>query len=202
MSGAPALATLAGWPLDHVAIACADLAAGEAWLADLLGAPAQGGGRHEMMGTHNRLWPLGPGEYLELVAIDAEAPAPDRPRWFGLDRFAGPPRVAGWVVAAPDSTPAPAGSAWESASRGDLRWRITLAASGVTGRDGMAPALIDWQGAAHPRSRMSDAGLRLIRLDLTHPAATGPVADPRITLSPGPPALRATIATPAGEVTL
>lgn len=159
------------FPLDHIAIACTDLAAGEAWLTARLGAAPDGGGAHPLMGTHNRLWRLGPADYLELIAIDPAAPAPFRPRWFGLDGFSGPPQVAGWVVQAPDATPAPPGSRWETASRGALSWRITIADSGVTAAGGTAPALIDWQGAPHPATRLPDRGLRLVRLTLTHPDA-------------------------------
>lgn len=159
------------FPLDHIAIACTDLAAGEAWLSARLGAAPDGGGAHPLMGTHNRLWRLGPADYLELIAIDPAAPAPSRARWFGLDGFSGPPQVAGWVVQAPDTTPAPPGSRWETASRGALSWRITIADSGVTAAGGTAPALIDWQGAPHPATRLPDRGLRLVRLTLSHPDA-------------------------------
>jgi hypothetical protein len=44
------------------------------------------------MGTHNRLLKLGEGFYLELIAIDPQAPPPGRPRWFGLDRLELPVR--------------------------------------------------------------------------------------------------------------
>lgn len=203
------------FPLDHIAIACTDLVAGEAWLTGLLGTAPDGGGAHPLMGTHNRLWRLGPADYLELIAIDPAAPAidraPGRARWFGLDGFSGPPRVAGWVVQAPDTTPAPPGSRWETASRGDLTWRITIADSGLTGADGTDPALIDWDNAPHPATRLPDRGLRLVRLALSHPDAPDaeaplsnllPVADPRVTRHRGSPGMVATIATPEGEVTL
>lgn len=189
--------------LDHIAIACTDLAAAEGWLTGRLGVPADGGGAHPLMGTRNRLWGLGPGEYLELIAIDPDARPPLRPRWFGLDRFSGPPRVAGWVVQAPDTTPAPPGSRWETASRAGLVWRITIPDAGLMPPDGIPPALIDWAGAPHPASRLPDRGLRLARLALSHPAPPGlPVSDPRITIAEGPPAMTAIILTPAGKVAL
>ena len=41
------------------------------------------------MGTHNRLLKIAserfPDSYLEIIAIDPEAPPPGRARWFGLD---------------------------------------------------------------------------------------------------------------------
>ena len=49
------------------------------------------GGRHGAMGTHNRLLRLRgpradswPRAYLEIIAIDPEAPAPARRRWSWL----------------------------------------------------------------------------------------------------------------------
>ena len=191
--------------LDHIAVASRDLDKGAAWLRDRLGVTPEGGGRHPLMGTHNRLLSLGPGEYLELIAIDPDAVAPGRPRWFGLDGFSGPPRVAGWVLRAPDSTPAPAGSAWETARRGDLSWRITIAASGLTGGNGVGPALIDWGATTHPAERLTEHGLRLggLRLSGEGAAAAARLADdPRITAEAGPEVLSATILTPSGEVVL
>ena len=35
-----------------------------------LGATPAPGGHHPLMGTHNQLLSLGPGEYLEVIAID------------------------------------------------------------------------------------------------------------------------------------
>ena len=77
--------------LDHLAVSAADLAVGTARIEDLFGVRLAPGGKHPDMGTHNRLLSLGPGLYLEVIAIDAAAPPPDRPRWFDLDNFDGPP---------------------------------------------------------------------------------------------------------------
>jgi hypothetical protein len=55
------------------------------------------------MGTHNRLLKLGAGRFLEVIAIDPEAPAPGRRRWFDLDapfmrqRLARGPDLIHWV---------------------------------------------------------------------------------------------------------
>jgi hypothetical protein len=54
--------------IDHVILAATDLEAAAARLATEHGLRAEGGGRHEGMGTHNRVVPLG-GGYLELLAI-------------------------------------------------------------------------------------------------------------------------------------
>jgi len=71
--------------IDHLVIAAPDLASGTAHVADVLGIAPQGGGAHPRMGTHNRVLGMFGGMYLEVIAIDPEAAAPQRPRWFGLD---------------------------------------------------------------------------------------------------------------------
>jgi hypothetical protein len=181
---------------DHVAIAARNLAEGADWLLARLGVRPEPGGKHPLMGTHNMLLSLGPGEYLELISIDPNAPAPARPRWFGLDQFDGPPRIAGWVIR-PTAFAAPTGTHVAEASRGDLRWRITLPDSGQMPRDGAEPMSIDWDNGAHPSDRLPDHGLRLVALTL--PLAILPLSDPRIVLGPR---LQLRIATPSGEVTL
>jgi hypothetical protein len=56
------------------------------------------------MGTHNRVMGLYGGLYLEVIAIDPSAAAPDRPRWFGLDgdlmrqRLRDGPFLAHWAA--------------------------------------------------------------------------------------------------------
>ena len=61
--------------IDHVIWATADLDAAAERLERSHGLRAAGGGRHEGMGTHNRIVPLG-GGYLELLAVaDAEEAA-------------------------------------------------------------------------------------------------------------------------------
>jgi hypothetical protein len=54
--------------IDHVIYATRDLDRAAARLADELGVAAVGGGRHEGLGTHNQILPLG-GGYLELLAV-------------------------------------------------------------------------------------------------------------------------------------
>ena len=54
--------------IDHVIFATGDLDAASARIEAELGLPAAGGGRHEGLGTHNRIVPLG-GGYLELLAV-------------------------------------------------------------------------------------------------------------------------------------
>jgi catechol 2,3-dioxygenase-like lactoylglutathione lyase family enzyme len=54
--------------IDHVIYATADLDAASARVEAELGLTALAGGRHQGLGTHNRIVPLG-GGYLELLAV-------------------------------------------------------------------------------------------------------------------------------------
>jgi hypothetical protein len=70
--------------------------------------------------------------------------------------------------------------------------------------DNLFPALIEWQGTAHPAQRLAPSGARLVRLVITHPDvaalrdALSRLTDLRVVIEPGAPALRAEIATPHG----
>lgn len=191
---------------DHLAIAATDLETGAQAISDALGVPLEPGGHHPTMGTHNRLLSLGPGEYLEVIAINPDAPAPGRPRWFDLDRFAGPARPRAWVLRGdPDVLALPV----HDLARSDLRWRMTVPDDGVLPFDGLFPALIQWQGDAHPADRLPDRGVRLTGLNLSHPtpdnlrAALAQITDDaRITVSQGELGLSAHFTTPKGVVTL
>ena len=73
---------------DHLAVCGETLDAAVAHVEAVLGLTLEPGGVHVEMGTHNRLLSLGPGMYLEAIAVNPEAAHPGRPRWFDLDRFA------------------------------------------------------------------------------------------------------------------
>lgn len=195
--------------LDHLAVSAASLDEGAAWVEMALGVPLAGGGKHPHMGTHNRL--LGLGDlYLEVIAIDPDAARPGHPRWFGLDGFGGAPRLTNWICRTGDldaalaDAPPGTGTATDL-QRGDYRWRFAVPATGKLPFDDCYPALIQWQGDLHPARTLRDHGIRLTRLDITHPeapalrAALKGLTDPRVTVERGPyHALRATFDTPAG----
>jgi hypothetical protein len=198
--------------LDHLALSTMRLEEGVAAVEDLLGVPMAGGGKHAAMGTHNRLIGLG-DLYLEVIAIDPDAPPPGRPRWFDLDRFTGPARLTNWIVATDDlsSALATGPQGWGAPmdlARGDYRWRMAVPDSGRLPHDGLCPALIHWTGPLHPARALPDHGLRLERLEVSHPAASGlqsalaGLSDPRLTYVQGTPGLHAVIRTPAGFRTL
>ena len=196
--------------LDHLAVVAADLETGVAAVEAALGVRLAAGGQHPHMGTHNRLLNLGDA-YLEVIAPDPAQPRPTHARWFSMDRFTGPPRLTNWICATDDLdaalAEAPEGAGTATAlSRGDFRWRISIPASGTLPFDDAFPAMIQWEGSAHPAPRLPDAGVRLTGLTLIHPQATAlrawlapRLSDPRVTVEAGPAkAMRATFATPAG----
>lgn len=196
--------------LDHLAICCTTLAEGAAAVEAALGLPLAPGGQHPHMATHNRLLSLGPDFYLEVIAADPSQPRPAWPRWFDLDRFEGPPRLTNWICRTDDLDAelahAPKGTGTPVAlQRGDFRWRMAVPASGILPFDNRFPALIQWEGSAHPAPRLPDHGARLISLHITHPqpdalrSALSRLTDPRVTVAQGEAALSATIATPQGE---
>jgi hypothetical protein len=205
--------------LDHVVVACRDLAQGAAWLRDELGVDPQAGGKHKGMSTHNALLRLGARTYLELLAIDPSAPTPARPRWFGLDepalqrRAAASPFLSSWVVACSDVARAvqlvPALGDVVALSRGVLAWRITIPPDGKPPLDGALPVVIQWEVEIHPCDALEDRGCELTQLRVAHPQAEllrGAVsalglAAP-LAIEDGERALVARIRTPRGEVEL
>lgn len=173
--------------LDHLVVAAATLEQGTAWCRATFGVAPAAGGRHAFMGTHNRLLRLHGATpetwseaYLEIIAIDPDAPRPDRARWFGLDEptvqaaVATAPRLVHWVVRAADSEavradwaargvdPGPVEFAERQVPGGWLRWRITIPGDGRPADHGRVPALIAWEGP-HPAARIDPpAALELL----------------------------------------
>jgi len=163
--------------IDHITVTTPSLAAGAAYIQKTLGVAPQAGGEHPRMGTHNLLLRLGDALFLEVIAINPQAPAPGRPRWFGLDRLAPDalPTLSTWVVRTPDIRASVAAAAEplgeiEPMSRGALDWLITIPADGSVPLDGVAPALIEWHADEHPAARLEDRGLELVQLEIFHPA--------------------------------
>lgn len=56
--------------IDHLVIACADPDAAASELESNLGLTAAGGGRHQGLGTFNRIVWLADGSYLELIGVE------------------------------------------------------------------------------------------------------------------------------------
>lgn len=165
--------------LDHLVLVAASLDEGARYCHDLLGVWPSGGGEHAGMGTHNRLLYLGPGLYLEIIAINPAASKPDRPRWFGMpdclrdSQTAESPTLKSFAVRTENIDAAcrkmPRLGAVESMQRGELHWKITLTEDGSLQEGGCLPTVIQWPPAVHPTAAMPDTDCRLIALEVHHP---------------------------------
>ena len=91
--------------IDHVVYGTSDLDAAAARVEADLGLTAVAGGRHDGVGTHNRIVPLGDGTFIELLAVaDADEAAGSE---LGAALLAGITRGDGllaWAVAVEDVT--------------------------------------------------------------------------------------------------
>ena len=160
--------------MDHLVVAAEHLEEGVAYTEGALGVKLSPGGKHALMGTHNALLSLGPGLCLEVIAIDPDAPSPDRARWFGLDEFSGKPRLTNWVCRSDDlvndlaRAPDGMGKIVE-ASRGALRWQMVVPDLGQYPLDGAFPGMIQWREGGHPSERLPDLGVRLEMLEIDMP---------------------------------
>lgn len=204
--------------IDHLVVACGDLDQGAAWIEQRLGVASQPGGKHARMGTHNRLLKLGVRSYLELIAPDPEGAAA-RPRWFALDdkaiqrRAREQPFLLTWVAATTSIVEAtvqlPELGEIVAATRNQFSWRITVPEDGRLNFSGVLPAVIEWDGDAHPCDGLPASGCELLELRLSHPAATSIVPmfrslrlEGAVALRPGPIELAARIRAPRGEIVL
>lgn len=179
--------------LDHLVVAAATLDDGVAWCETTLGITPGPGGQHPLMGTHNRLFSIAsqdfPGAYFEIIAIDPDAPAPARRRWFDLDDAAlqarlhrEGPQLVHWVARVDDAQAAVAALRAQGLDRGVviaasrptpqglLQWQITVRPDGQRLLDGLLPTVIQW-GEVHPAAAMPDSGITLQGLELQHPQA-------------------------------
>jgi hypothetical protein len=195
--------------LDHLAVVTRDLNEGRAVVEAELGVVLQPGGQHARFGTHNLLLGLADGLYLEVIAIDPEAPDPGVARWFDLDQRQGVARLGNWICRSNDLSAMlsrfPEAGAPVALSRGDLNWRMAVPRDGRLPFDNCFPALMQWECAAHPAVGLTPSGCRLLRLIVAHPEAAElsaqlqPVlTNERIVFEVGSPGLKAEIMTPSG----
>lgn len=163
--------------MDHLVVVARTLAEGRSYVEAVLGVSLLEGGEHPDMGTHNYLISLGESEYLEVIAVDPDAPRPPHRRWFNLDSYAGPPRMMNWVCRTDDldealaAAPPGSGTA-RTLSRGSMSWRMGVSEFGRWPYDDAMPGLIEWRSMRdHPCRKLPDYDLRLSRLDVFHPKA-------------------------------
>lgn len=188
---------------DHIAIAGETLAEAQQHVEATLGVSMRPGGAHPVYGTHNTLLGVAEGLYVEAIAVNPDAVPQQRPRWFDLDRFTGAARLCNWICRCDDldrtlaSLPEGFGTP-VALQRGDLKWRMAVPADGILPFDGCAPALIEWDGDAHPAALLPASGATLTALTLSHPqvselaALLSPhLSDARIQFAQGPAGLLA-----------
>jgi hypothetical protein len=167
---------------DHIVVGCLSLPEGVAHVEAALGVRAGGGGKHGFMATHNHVLRLGERLYLEVIAVDPDAPKPSRPRWFNLDDAAMQrslkqgPRIIHWVVRTRNIEAAVRALKYDpgpvvAASRGDLSWKITIPDSGALPMEGAAPTIIEWPDGRHVSAAMQDQGCILEDFTIHHPRA-------------------------------
>lgn len=165
--------------LDHLVVGAANLDQGVKWIRQTLGVEIPRGGKHVVMGTHNCVMQIGREVYLEVIAINPDAPTPKRPRWFGLDNptvrdaLKRQPRLLTWVVNTDDisislqQTEFPFGNV-EAMSRDNLQWSVTIPSDGNLFEGGVVPMLIQWQTPVHPATKMAELGCTLEGLEIHH----------------------------------
>lgn len=201
--------------IDHLVVAADSLEQGADWCKHVFGVEPTAGGRHALMGTHNRLLQLSsPGfarAYLEIIAIDPEAPPPGRPRWFGLDtRPPGEPALVQVVARSRMLDMHRFGLIHRgidpglpvALSRGDLHWQMLLRADGQM-PSGL-PMLIQW-GEHHPADHLPASGCALTSVSLNGvPDAQAQVLGLRGVFldSAADPGWTVTLQCPTGVVTL
>jgi hypothetical protein len=212
--------------LDHLVVLAATLEQGVQWCESTLGVTPAGGGKHPLMGTHNRVMkiaaPAFPQAYLEIMAVDPEAAQPGRARWFGLDgaalqqAIAERPRLVHWVAAtrmldmqrwgliAAGFNVGETLSISRDTPRGTLRWRMAVRDDGALLAGGALPTLIEW-ASPHPAEAMPDSGLALQRFTVRGlPSQAKALLKPQgvACADDEGPLLEAVLQTPRGPVTL
>ena len=165
--------------LDHLVVAARTLAEGVAYIEEQLGVTIPYGGEHPKMGTHNCLARLDDQTFFEIIAINPDAPKPDRPRWFGLDepdmqkRLKEQPQLLTWVVNTNDIALLAQESVYsigtpERITRGELSWMFGLTDDGKLLNDGLLPHVIQWFSKDHPATKMEHVGFSLASLTIFH----------------------------------
>jgi Glyoxalase-like domain len=164
---------------DHLVFGAARLDEGACWLEKRLGVPLAPGGEHEKMGTHNRLLRLSSSSYLELIAVNPAAPAPQQRRWFDLDAPGmaaklGTPCLLTWVASTKVLSNPTFSAGYDpgevrAMSRNGLSWLITVRGDGSRPEGGALPSLIEWPEGVHPAASLPDRGIILKSLELRVP---------------------------------
>jgi hypothetical protein len=211
--------------IDHLVVAAHSLEQGAQWCEAMLGVVPLAGGKHPLMGTHNRLLRISnsqyPQAYFEIISIDPDAPAPKHQRWFDLDDPAmqealrEQPRLIHFVAQSANAAACVSAlrglaidrGALIPVERGALRWKMTVRPDGQRLFYGGLPTLIQWD-SAHPADAMPESGVTLSSVRVSHPrsadlqAAHAAIGLQGVAVAQGAPDVEAVLATPRGNVVL
>ncbi len=167
--------------LDHITIIAPSLADGVAHVRECLGIDVPFGRHHQDMGTHNHLLRLGESVYLEIIAVNPDAPRPPHPRWFGLDdqeavraAWDNGFRLRGWVARTTDIDSVLARheellGKKTQLSAGASFFFFSIPADGSLPLGGVAPSVIDRGGRPPSVAAMADLGAELRAVIVEHP---------------------------------
>lgn len=167
--------------LDHLTVIAPNLAAGVEHVRACLGIDVPYGRQHPDMGTHNHLLRLGDSVYLEIIAVNPDAPPPPRARWFGLDETAAlcadwesGRRLRGWVARTSDLNTVLARHGGLLGQKVDFTsangsFCFAIPEDGALPLDGALPSVIDRLGKPPSVAAMFDPGARLRGFILEHP---------------------------------
>jgi hypothetical protein len=167
--------------LDHITIIAPSLADGVAHVRACLDIDVPFGRLHQDMGTHNHLLRLGESVYLEIIAVDPNAPHPPRPRWFGLDdqdtvraAWDNGFRLRGWVARTTDIDSVLARHEELLGKKTQLSadasfFFFSIPADGSLPLGGVAPSVIDRGGRPPSVAAMTDLGAELRAVIVEHP---------------------------------
>jgi hypothetical protein len=201
--------------IDHLVVAIRSLDEGVAAFEKMAGVKPVAGGQHPGRGTENALVSLGNGTYLEIIAPQKGATLgpQDRP----MRDLAGLTVIA-WAVSVADVQEARARLEKAGAVPSPTNPGSRVTPSGATlewstfgllsPEVDVAPFFIHWGAATKHPSTTSPRGCTLSRLEIHDPAAASlsraldALGVQHATVSSGPTAIIATLACPAGRVTL
>jgi hypothetical protein len=169
--------------LDHLTVIAPTLSEGVAHVRVCLDLDIPFGQRHGYMGTYNHLLQLGDMVYLEVIALDPDAQAPARARWFGLDNkkavmadWDAGRRLRGWVARTDMMDAVLAGREDIFGRKIALPWTdpsfdFAILDDGSLPLDGAVPSIIDRRGQARSMANIAELGARLKSFSLQYPDA-------------------------------
>ncbi|RCW85566.1 VOC family protein [Phyllobacterium bourgognense] len=170
---------------DHMTVIAPTLEEGIEYVSNCLEIDLINGTTHTDMCTHNRRVKLGESCYLEVIAINPDAPSPSCPRWFGLDEieavrteWSKGARLRGWVARTNeiDKVLRLHGHLLGSTKWLDDHFNFSVPAGGELPMGGILPSVIDVGDNPPTATSLVDQGVRLREFVLEHPTPSKIIA--------------------------